>query len=236
MDSPARHLQMAIRKIALLSRSFDGSAESINIIQSIVNNFDSRIFQRLIPGRISRVIQTLRKETSGIRYADVYQDDYCHVNTFGLLKSGLKIPLHDHPNQHAVMKVYQGSVKIRSFSIIDCDESDDDDEGGGAASSSSASPVRVRYEGEIVLSSGSEQQHSAVLGPRNGNIHEVTSLEPHTYFCDFFIANSPNCNYYRVDESSEPLVAGKSAILNRIRCPSDFYCDIMDFPSFEKFD
>lgn len=83
-------------------------------------------------------------------------------------KSGLKIPLHDHPNQHAVMKVYQGSVKIRSFSIIDCDESDDDDEGGGAASSSSASPVRVRYEGEIVLSSGSEQQHSAVLGPRNG--------------------------------------------------------------------
>ncbi|KAF1752563.1 hypothetical protein GCK72_019118 [Caenorhabditis remanei] len=238
MENPTRVLQMMIRRIAMLSKRFDGSPESVSIIHSVVANFDSNVLQQFLPNRFSRAVNTMFESTikdssGGIQYADVYKDEYCHVNTFGLSRPGLKIPLHDHPDQNAVMKVFQGSVKIRSFTILD-EKSAGSEEKEVSTSRQEIDQIRVRYEGETVLSSRSGEIHSAVLGPKNGNIHEVVALEPHTYFCDFFFPVTPSCHYY-VPVQLEPLVAGQTLVLQQIPCPRSFICDNMDFPSFQKF-
>lgn len=222
----------------MLSKRFDGSQESVNIIYSVVANFDSNVLQQFLPNRFSRAVNTMFESTiknssCGIQYADVYKDEYCHVNTFGLSRPGLKIPLHDHPDQNAVMKVFQGSVRIRSFTILD-EKSEGKEEEESSSSRRDTDQIRVRYEGETVLSSRSGELHSTVLGPKNGNIHEVIALEPHTYFCDFFFPVTPSCHYY-VPVQFEPLVTGQTLVLQQIPCPRSFICDNMDFPTFQKF-
>uniref|UniRef100_A0A1I7TYM2 2-aminoethanethiol dioxygenase n=1 Tax=Caenorhabditis tropicalis TaxID=1561998 RepID=A0A1I7TYM2_9PELO len=226
MDSPKRQLKTVLRRLASLASQFDGSQGSINSIHSVMENMDPSILQHFLPGPFTRLVSPIlesRESTSGIRYADIYKDDHCLVNTFGLLKSGLKIPLHDHPNQNAVMKVYQGSVAIRSFTLVNQNLD------------STNRSILVEYEGELILSSKSDQQ-TAVLGPKKGNIHEVVSLEPHTYFCDFFFPNTPECFYYRPDRPIETFTIGQEITLIRTRCPRDFFCDPMNFPSFPEFD
>ncbi|CAL2044176.1 unnamed protein product [Caenorhabditis brenneri] len=244
MDSPLRHLQMMLRNMALLAQEFDGSHRSINVIHALIDNFDSRILQQFLPGTFSRAFSSvfdIAKESSApvIKYSDVYKDDYCHVNVFGLLRAGQRIPLHDHPDQHAIMKVFQGSLKVRSYSIVEYDENGTelnlDEEHMFHSRYPPQDSILVRYEGETVLSSRGGQ-HSAWLGERKGNLHEVICLEPHTYFCDFFFPNSPYCYYYRPDPSiTEPLAVGSPIVMQRICCPSDFITEKLDFPSVPAF-
>lgn len=242
MDPPIRHLQMMIRRLAALARGFDGSNEAIGVIHSVIASFDSNVLRHFLPGTFSRAFNSMfdkESSSSAIRYADIYKDGYCHVNLFGLLRPGLRIPLHDHPDQHAVMKVFQGSVKVRSYSIVEYDENgmelNLDEDHIFHSRFPPADSIQVRYEGETLLSSRSGQ-HSAALGMRKGNIHEVISLEPHTYFCDFFFPNTPYCYYYCPEQPiTEPLVPGQPIVMQRIRCPSDFHCEKIDFPSFPEF-
>ncbi|CAI2354275.1 unnamed protein product [Caenorhabditis sp. 36 PRJEB53466] len=191
----------------------DSACDDRLVRPSVLRKFTARRKQ-FIPGRLSRavrsVLDTTIKPSSGIYYADVYQDEYCHINAFGLTKVGSRIPLHDHPSQHAVMKIFRGSVKIRSFTVIPDEEKDSDD----SDASSTKGHLNARYEGETVVSSDSEP-HWAVLEPTKGNIHEVICLEQHTYFCDFFVPNTPVCYYYRVVDNEKPPVSGQ--VMEKLR-------------------
>lgn len=49
-----------------------------------------------------------------VTYIRVFEDKNVSIGLF-VLRNGAKIPFHDHPNMHGLLKVIYGKVKIQSY-------------------------------------------------------------------------------------------------------------------------
>ncbi|XP_069690079.1 2-aminoethanethiol dioxygenase [Periplaneta americana] len=58
-----------------------------------------------------------RESSPPVIYINVYEDPHVTIGIF-IVKSGEKLPLHDHPQMYGILKVIEGTVKIQSYSII----------------------------------------------------------------------------------------------------------------------
>ncbi|KAJ8684284.1 hypothetical protein QAD02_020076 [Eretmocerus hayati] len=124
---------------------------------------------------------------------DIYENQDITIAIF-ILKSGVKLPMHDHPDMHGLLKVISGIVQIDSFSI--------DPETDDGSRRSSQIPA-VRHPSVIVKHTDS----ACVLTPVLRNLHEITCLEGPCAFLDVlsppydtgdFGEGKRPCTFYKV--------------------------------------
>lgn len=168
-------------------------------------------------------------------YIEVFQNGHINMSIF-VLRPGFKMPLHDHPHMHGLLKVIAGAVKIRSFSEYPLKE----------AVSVIDFAVRAKHEAARIAQGihkrrrlfanvsndrvCSENSSTCTLTPTISNYHEIEALELPAAFFD--ILSPPYdtliegigpriCRYYTVaNEISTNLVE-----LSETKVPSCFYCD-----------
>lgn len=186
-----------------------------------------------------------------VTYIEIYEDPDVTIGIF-VLKSGAKLPLHDHPLMYGILKVIHGKVRIQSYSILSNLTSDtkisengehsfkfDPDEVGLSSETLNRQvSLMARKEPEILVS---EKDNVCVLTPLKGNIHELHSVDGPAAFVDIlsppYQTEIPDvgprpCRYFK-DLGS---VGNKENIrrLLRISSPPDYWSESAPYqgPSF----
>uniref|UniRef100_A0A1I7ZBP3 Cysteine dioxygenase n=1 Tax=Steinernema glaseri TaxID=37863 RepID=A0A1I7ZBP3_9BILA len=113
----------------------------------------------------------------------VYQNERISCSIFGFRKEGDVLPLHDHTDMYGFIRVMRGRIQIDSYSWIN-DET-----------------LEVRAEPQVIL----EGDNIAILGPSEGNIHQITALTDDAAFFDLLVPGyiDRTCEYYRVTEGPD---------------------------------
>ncbi|KAJ0170798.1 hypothetical protein K1T71_013570 [Dendrolimus kikuchii] len=168
-------------------------------------------------------------------YIEVFQNSQINMSIF-VLRPGFKMPLHDHPHMHGLLKVVAGAVKIRSFSEYPLKEAVNEIDFAVRAKHEAAriaQGIHKRRRLFAKVSSDrvcSENSATCMLSPTISNYHEIEALELPAAFFD--ILSPPydtliegigprRCRYYTVaNEISTNLVE-----LQETEVPSCFYCD-----------
>ncbi|KAI5645643.1 hypothetical protein NE865_02310 [Phthorimaea operculella] len=167
-------------------------------------------------------------------YVEVYQDDLINMSIF-VLRPGFKMPLHDHPHMHGLLKVIAGAVNIRSFSEYSVKDMNDADFAMRArfeaARLSQGFFKRRRLFAEVTANTiCTEASPACVLTPTISNYHEIQALDMPAAFFDILAPpydtliegiGPRRCRYYHIaNEISTNLVE-----LQETDVPECFYCD-----------
>lgn len=181
------------------------------------------------------------------RRAPVTYMHICETPAFSMgvfaLRSGVSIPLHDHPGMNGMLKVLYGKIRIRCFDKLDGPpepESDPEPEVPGSVLAGAGSETAQKFLAAL-RSSGEFTQQSApcVLSPRMDNLHQIDALDGPAAFLDILAPpydpdDGRDCHYYRVlrtaskngdDEKDE-----ETAWLLEIPQPEEFWCGGEPYP------
>ncbi|XP_021186573.1 2-aminoethanethiol dioxygenase [Helicoverpa armigera] len=168
-------------------------------------------------------------------YIEVFQNSQINMSIF-VLKPGFKMPLHDHPHMHGLLKVISGAVNIRSFSEYPAQETVDPREFQRralkeAARLASGNPKRRKLFAEICSDRiCTDNSDTCILTPTISNYHEIEALETPAAFFD--ILSPPydtliegigprRCRYYFVSNQ----ISTNLVELQETEVPKCFYCD-----------
>ncbi|XP_022907609.2 2-aminoethanethiol dioxygenase-like [Onthophagus taurus] len=129
-----------------------------------------------------------------VTYISLYEDDLITMGVF-VLKDGMKLPLHDHPEMHGLIKVLTGKIKVKSFSIEEDPEF--------LYCKPPPIVLTAQKQPDILADSTSDV---CVLRPKSKNIHEIESVDGPAAFFD--ILSPPyetpmrdtlrRCNYFEI--------------------------------------
>ncbi|KAL4231550.1 hypothetical protein ACF0H5_009131 [Mactra antiquata] len=166
-----------------------------------------------------------------VTYIRLLEDQLMTVAVF-VLRSGKRLPLHDHPGMTGLLKVVHGSVTIKSYSLIEDNSYTVPQSLSDYLFQRYGRHIPVypaKYEGSTVFT---ENDHCSVISPDNKNIHEICSESGTAAFLDVLsppynhkAVNDPEyrpCSYFKdltVDDSSDV------RYLVQIRAPGDYWCD-----------
>ncbi|CAH0597706.1 unnamed protein product [Chrysodeixis includens] len=168
-------------------------------------------------------------------YIEVFQNSKINMSIF-VLKPGFKMPLHDHPHMHGLLKVISGAVNIRSFSEFPLKEAVNVIDFKVRAKHEAARLAqgihkRRRLFAEVTSSRMcTAESETCTLTPTISNYHELEALDLPAAFFD--ILSPPydtliegigprRCRYYNVaNEISSNLVE-----LQETEVPKCFFCD-----------
>ncbi|XP_023948477.1 2-aminoethanethiol dioxygenase [Bicyclus anynana] len=168
-------------------------------------------------------------------YIEVFQNSLVNMSIF-VLKPGFKMPLHDHPHMHGLLKVITGEVRIRSFTEYPLKEAVSVIDFAARAKHEAARIAqgfhkRRRFFAEITQDHVcKDSSQTCVLTPTVSNYHEIEALGVPAAFFD--ILSPPydtliegigprRCRYYYVaNEVSTNVVE-----LQESSVPECFYCD-----------
>lgn len=163
--------------------------------------------------------------TNPVGYMEVFKDKYVMINVF-VFKQFSKIPLHDHPLMHGVLKVLSGKVKLTSYSLTDPHFVKHRDYNN----TDHFSPVNYYYINDFVTMYEtlgtpaiahdpvivSETDPAALLTPIDRNIHKVEAVDGPAAFLDILAppyhttqaALKRKCTYFHVMENArrQPLL------------------------------
>ncbi|XP_022827635.1 2-aminoethanethiol dioxygenase [Spodoptera litura] len=168
-------------------------------------------------------------------YIEVFQNDQINMSIF-VLKPGFKMPLHDHPHMHGLLKVISGAVKIRSFSEYPLKQNVNPLEFQSiarkeAARLASGHHKRRKLYAEVTCEKVcSENTSTCMLTPTMSNYHELEALDMPAAFFD--ILSPPydtliegigprRCRYYYVSNE----ISTNVVELHETEVPKCFYCD-----------
>lgn len=180
------------------------------------------------------------------RRAPVTYMHICETPAFSMgvftLRSGVSIPLHDHPGMNGMLRVLYGKVRIRCFDKLDePPEPVADPEVPGAGSESAQKDAlflaALRCSGEFT-----QQSAPCVLSPRMDNLHQIDALDGPAAFLDILAPpydpdDGRDCHYYRVlrtaSENGADEKAKETAWLLEIPQPEEFWCVGEPYPGPE---
>lgn len=177
-----------------------------------------------------------RPNKAPVTYVDIYENETLSMGIF-ILKPGMKLPLHDHPQMYGLLKVIAGTIKITSFSLhtektLKCI-------GKSCKHPSSEYPMTVIAERnpDILADSLSE---TCILEPDKGNLHEIESIGGPAAFIDILAPpyeteipdyGARKCTYFSVVKELAPQVCK----LEEINSPSWFWNDVHPYTGLEIF-
>ncbi|KAI6190281.1 Protein xylosyltransferase [Aphelenchoides bicaudatus] len=205
--------------IITLSKSFDNT--SLSEICKLMSTVTASTLKIDLPrARLTTVLQDIYS-------ASIYENNRISCSVFGIQLRNGRIPLHDHCNCYGFIRVLRGSLKVRSFSLLDTQKENELIQSLKSESINFSKNARpVLFEGEQVASA----KNSGVLflSPVEGNIHEVIALEDDTAFFDVLIPGYTSaCIYYAQiadpKTKSAELKEGKVCWLQKIQTPRDYY-------------
>jgi len=170
-----------------------------------------------------------------VTYIPITENKDVSIGIF-VIRHGQKIPLHDHPRMHGIIKCLYGQLKITSFTR-------QTDTSIKIPDKWKKSPRMIEKlnEGEIFLTSTSpsismnSESKAAVLEPDEFNIHQIESLNGPAAFLDI-LAPPYNVDPDPEDDDDQELrdchyfvdlgAAGQAARwLMLSEPPQSFYCD-----------
>lgn len=175
------------------------------------------------------------KEKAPCTYIEVFQNNQVNMSIF-VLRPGFKMPMHDHPQMHGMLKVISGAVKIRSFTEFPVKEKMLEMDIISRAKFEAARLAQgfhkkrrifARIETDSVCT---DITPACVLTPTESNFHEIQALDVPAAFFD--ILSPPydsmlehigprKCSYYFVsNEISTNLVELEETVV-----PKCFFCD-----------
>lgn len=161
-----------------------------------------------------------KQKTNPVDYLPIYEDEDVTIGVF-VLKQGSRLPIHDHPSMHGILKILQGVVKITSYSLVEIDTS-------SAVRNNSFfynNPLKVIKHPENLVT---DRDSCCMLTPTEKNIHEVECIEGPAAFLDILsppyeegsLTTPRSCHYFEE-------VAGGDDNLRLIQVPSpiNFWVD-----------
>ncbi|XP_044753890.1 2-aminoethanethiol dioxygenase [Coccinella septempunctata] len=183
---------------------------------------------RINPVLLSNVIWE-KPNKAPATYVHIFEDLDITMGIF-ILKPGLLLPLHDHPEMHGLIKVIHGKVKITSYSL-NTDSVEIFNNENGQAFSEPLTPIIAEKTSEITVDSSNA---CSILYPEHKNIHQVECINGPAAFMD--ILSPPydtinehgemrRCNYYRVLAEVAPNIFK----LQKTDSPSTFWTDSAPF-------
>ncbi|XP_051936728.1 2-aminoethanethiol dioxygenase-like [Hippocampus zosterae] len=153
-----------------------------------------------------------------VTYMHICETEQFSMGVF-LLKSGARIPLHDHPDMHGVLKVLYGKLRVSCFDSLD----------RRAARSRPQVGAMLRS----VLRSSAEYTDASepcVLAPDRDNLHQIDAVDGPAAFLDILAPpydpdGARDCHYFRVLQGPEPREPnGREVWLMEIAQPVSFWC------------
>lgn len=169
----------------------------------------------------------------------------CETSAFSMgvfaLRSGVSIPLHDHPGMNGMLKVLYGKVRIRCFDKLDGPPKPDPDPGTVLAGAEGETAQKDAVCLAVLRSSGEFTQQSTpcVLSPRMDNLHQIDALDGPAAFLDILAPpydpdDNRDCHYYRVlrtaSKDEDDKTAEETVWLLEIPQPEEFWCGGEPYP------
>ncbi|XP_026770462.1 2-aminoethanethiol (cysteamine) dioxygenase a [Pangasianodon hypophthalmus] len=182
--------------------------------------------------------------TRARRRAPVTYMHICETRAFSMgvfaLRSGVSIPLHDHPGMNGMLKVLYGKVRIRCFDKLD-GAPDPDPDPGTVSGAGSETVQKDAVCLAALRSSGEFTQQSApcVLSPLRDNLHQIDALDGPAAFLDILAPpydpdDGRDCHYYRVlrtaSKNGDDKQGEETAWLLEIPQPEEFWCGGEPYP------
>lgn len=180
---------------------------------------------------------TLVLESGGktpVTYISVIENQTVTIGVFVLRNEGYTMPLHDHPSMYGFIKVIFGRIRVRSYSEIK-----DNASAKTVGISDKRRIVKVEMLEEFEASQNSP---AAMLTPKEGNFHSITSIGGPAAFLDLlsppydYRTGQRICRYYSEMEPSEVIPHGDGDKLStsyrfliEIDEPDDFQCDSFEY-------
>lgn len=139
-----------------------------------------------------------RPNKAPVTYIDIYEDSEVSMGIF-ILKPGMKLPLHNHPQMHGLIKVIGGRVKITSYSLNTDKTKEIDKRNPGMTKF-----LTVERCPEIFVDT---TDGCCVLEPDKRNLHEVESVGGPAAFIDILAppyetiipgVGVRKCSYFRI--------------------------------------
>jgi len=159
---------------------------------------------------------------SPVTYISVYEDAYVTISIF-IVKSGEKLPLHDHPRMYGILKVIAGAVKIQSYTTIP-------NAGAGrlVCEMSKNRTQRAIKMPEVIVS---ENDGACFLTPTERNLHEIYSVGGLAAFLDILSppydeTGERSCHYFKEENDGAPGLVSNEARLVCIPSPPEYWNDV----------
>jgi cysteamine dioxygenase len=166
---------------------------------------------------------------SPVTYISVYEDAYVTISIF-IVKSGEKLPLHDHPHMYGILKVIAGTVKIESYTAIPNNAGAESPSSGGrllCQTSKNRTQRAIKMPEAIV----SENDGACFLTPSERNLHEIQSVDGPAAFLD--ILSPPydeigerSCHYFKEETGDAHGLVSNETRLIRIPSPPEYWNDV----------
>lgn len=163
------------------------------------------------------------------RYVHIYSNSNVSITVF-ILSESYTMPIHDHPQINGILKAISGKIRIQSYTA----KTDSPNNLHHASDLPASMFVPVIKEQPKELTECSE---SVVLTPTEGNFHEITAVGGPAAFFDILsppyesvipIYGARRCSFYAKVESNNTS-KNSNIFLQRIPCPSHYYCDSVEY-------
>lgn len=176
-----------------------------------------------------------KKPQAPCTYIEVFQNTTINMSIF-VLKPGFKMPLHDHPHMHGLLKVISGAVHIKSFTehpIKEVMKTVDAATRAKIEAERLSQGVHKRRKLFAQISTSKvchESSSTCLLTPTVSNYHEIQALDAPAAFFD--ILSPPydtlltgigprRCRYYKIIND----IGTNLVQMEETDVPECFYCD-----------
>ncbi|KAK7789375.1 hypothetical protein R5R35_007849 [Gryllus longicercus] len=203
--------------------SFEDNFAKLKSLVDSISAVDVNLDCRLLEGPISCPSSRHMKKPP-ISYIKVFENDILSIGIF-VLRPGAKIPLHDHPRMHGVLKVLKGTLKLQSYNLLPAE--------GGASKETRGARKRAVLAEKLPAVLVNERDASCVLTPDQGNLHEIIPVNGPAAFIDLlappYETTVPNsgersCHYFKetkLHDSRRQSTPNMVALVS-IPCPREF--------------
>nr|XP_020008204.1 2-aminoethanethiol dioxygenase-like [Castor canadensis] len=156
----------------------------------------------------------LKPHLPRVTYMHICDTDGFSLSVF-LLQRDARIPLHDHPGMHGVLKVLYGTIRISCMDQLEVGG----DQCPGAESQLFQTPLQQEALRPAVFRSQAEYTEASgpcILTPHLDNLHQIEAVDGPAAFLDILAPpyntdQGRECRYYRVLDPLRPKEASSSA-------------------------
>lgn len=196
----ARIVQVATCALATFSNK-PTSLEPLTLLLSALTPSDVGLDGKMLAGPVRTFFSPFQPSATVI---DILSNSIVTIGTF-ILAPGQKIPLHDHPGMHGLIKCIHGKLQVKSYTPLPPTEEPivvpHDIIQKLNNRSSYKNLIPCKFESCLQVSASSSDPICKVT-PNVGNIHEVSAVEgTSAAFVDVLSPpydSEVDCNYYEV--------------------------------------
>jgi len=203
--------KIAVQAYRTFRRGGGGSEQSFRQNWSILRD----LMGRLTAHDVNLDIALVRDSTpfdpecglAPVTFIDLWKDEHFSMSIF-VLKPGTRLPMHDHPGMHGLIRVIHGRMNVSSYSLLERMRGDGFEllHNSGSGECYSARKGDVFTAQRLSAASGDVvdiNSETFILTPVDGNVHEICATDSAAAFFDILAPpyddhhyGHHQCHYY----------------------------------------